>query len=169
MAIKNKASIKEPHIEDIRSAIEHRATWFYLFLYEARKKGLDLEKIARKAVFHTGCLHGKNKFTKTTDLRQFAGEFSNDLEKKIFEQNILEITEDRFVIEFNYCPLVAAWTTLTNDEKEIAYLCDIAMEGDRGIISEFPDFQLDLQETIASGSDVCRLVITKKGEENSNN
>lgn len=164
MAIKNEAKIKEPHVEDMRSAIEHRATWFYLLLDEARKKGLAWDDFARKAVFRTGCLHGESKFTKTADLREFGKEFCNDLERKIFEQNIVEATEERFVVEFNYCPLVMAWMKLTDNEKDIAHLCDIAMEGDRGIISKFPDYQMDLQETIASGGDVCRLVITRRKE-----
>lgn len=160
--MRNEARIKEPHIEDMRSAIEHRATWFYLLLHEARKKGLAWDDFARRAVFRTGYLHGKGKFTRTADLRQFAKEFSNELERKIFEQNIIEATEDRFIVEFGYCPLVAAWMKLTDNGKDIAHLCDIAMEGDRGIISRFPGFQLDLQKTIASGDEVCRLVITKK-------
>ena len=164
MAIKNEAKIKESHIEDMRSAIEHRATWFYLLLQEASKKGLSWENCAREAVFRTGCLHGESKFTRTADLREFGNEFCNELERKIFEQNIVEVKEDRFIVEFNYCPLVSAWMKLTDNEKEIAHLCDIAMEGDRGIISKFPEFQLELQETIASGGDVCRLVITRKEE-----
>jgi len=165
MAIKNEAKIKERHVEDLRSAIEHRATWFYLLLDEARKKGLDWDDFARKAVFRTGCLHGDCKFTKTLDLREFGKEFASDSEKKIFEENVVEATEDRFVVEFNYCPLVNAWMKLTDDEKDIAHLCDIAMDGDRGIVSTFPGFQIDLQETIASGGDVCRLVFTRDKEQ----
>jgi hypothetical protein len=68
-------------------------------------------------------------------------------------------------VEFHYCPLVNAWTQLTDDEKKIARLCDIAMDGDRGIVSTFPGFNLDLENTIASGDDVCRLVITKDKKE----
>jgi hypothetical protein len=58
MTIKNEAKIREPHVEEMRSAIEHRATWFYLLLDEARKNGLAWDDFARKAVFQTGCLQG---------------------------------------------------------------------------------------------------------------
>lgn len=160
MTITNQAKIKEDHVEDVRAAIGHRATWFYFLLDEARKKGLDWDDFARKAIFRTGCLLGEGNFTKTADLKTFAKEFANDLERRIFETEVLEATADRLVVEFNYCPLVSAWMKLTDDENEIAHLCDIAMEGDRGIVSIFPGFRLELQETIASGGNVCRLVFT---------
>lgn len=166
MVIKNEAKIKEDHIRDIRSAIEHRATWFYFLLDEAQKKGLDWDDFARKAIFRTGLFHGDRRFTKTGDLREFAKQFASDLGRQLFEMEVREESADRFVVEFNYCPLVNAWTKLTDDEKEIAHLCDIAMEGDRGIVSTILGFNLDLEQTIASGDDVCRLIITadKKDE-----
>jgi len=164
MAIKNEAKIKEKEIKNIRAAIEHRATWFYFLLDEARKKGLDWDDFARKAIFRTGCFHGDRNFTKTNDLTEFGKQLASDLGKKLFEMNVLESKPQRLVVEFNHCRLVNAWMKLTDDEEEIAHLCDIAMDGDRGIVSAFPGFPLDLQETIASGGDVCRLVFTV-GEE----
>ncbi|MBW1711404.1 MAG: L-2-amino-thiazoline-4-carboxylic acid hydrolase [Deltaproteobacteria bacterium] len=158
--IKNEARIKDDHIREIRSAIRHRATWFYFLLDEARKRGLEWDDFARKAIFRTGCLHGESNFTKTSDLGEFAGQFANKLSRQLFEMDVTEATENRLVIEFNYCPLVSAWKNLTDDQDEIAHLCDIAMDGDRGIASTFPGFRLDIQETIASGGDVCRLVFT---------
>ena len=162
MTIRNEATIKDQHVEDMRNAIEHRATWFYFLLDEARKRGLDWDDFARAAIFRTGCFHGDVKFTKVEDLKQFAREFANDLVRQIFEMDVVESTDDRFVVEFHFCPLVRAWTKLTDNEEEIAHLCDIAMDGDRGIVSRFPDFQMELKDTIASGGKVCRLVITRK-------
>ena len=57
---------------------------------------------------------------------------------------------------------MAAWKKQTNDEKDIEKLCDIAMDGDRGIVSMFPDFEFVLEETIAQGKPVCRIIITRK-------
>jgi len=162
MPIKNDAKIHEKHVKDVRAAIEHRATWFYFLLDEARKKGLDWDDFARKAIFRTGCLHGDHRFKKTEDLREFAGQFATDLPRQLFEMEVVESTADRFVLEFNYCPLVSAWMKLTDDEDEISHLCDIAMDGDRGIISTFPGFHMELQGTIAAGDHVCRLVITRQ-------
>lgn len=162
MAIKNDPTIKEKHVDDIRAAIGHRATWFYMLLDEARKRGLDWDDFARAAVYRTGCLHGESRFTKTANLDHFAKEFANQLSRKLFEMDVVEATEDKLVVDFHYCPLVAAWKKLTDDEKEIDHLCDIAMDGDRGIVSQFPDFEFDIQERIAAGDNVCRLVFTRK-------
>lgn len=162
MPIKNEASIKDEHIRDVRAAIEHRATWFYCLLDEARKKGLDWDDFARKAIFRVGCFHGERNFTETSDLKEFPRQFPSELGKKVFEMEIVESTPDRYVVEFHYCPLVHAWQKLTDSEEEIALLCDIAMEGDRGIASTFPAFKFDIEEKIAEGGDVCRLVYTLK-------
>ncbi len=161
MTIKNQSTVNEEQVNNMRSAIEHRATWFYLLLDEARKKGLDWDDFARKAIFRCGCFHGDIKYTKTDDMKVFAFEFANDLYKKIFEMDIKEVTADGFVVEFHYCPLVNAWSKLTQDEKEIDHLCDIAMDGDRGIVS-VKGLNMDLQDTIAKGGSGCKIVISKK-------
>jgi len=162
MVIKNESKICEEHTNNLRAFIEHRATWFYLLLKEARERGLDWEDIGRKAILSCGKFHGNNKFTKTSDLKEFSCQFPGDIGTKVFEVEVKELTEDKYVIEFNYCPLVAAWQKLTDNEEDIATLCDIAMEGDRGILSTFKDFDFQLGETIASGGKVCRITITKK-------
>lgn len=163
MTIVNQSKINsEEQVNNMRSAIEHRATWFYLVLDEARKKGLDWEDFARKAIFRCGCFHGQNRYTGDGDMKKFTTEFANELYKKIFEMDIKEVTENRFVVEFNYCPLVTAWLKLTQDEKEVDQLCDIAMDGDRGIVSVMPGFEMDLQETIAAGGSCCRIIITRQ-------
>lgn len=164
MAIRNVSTINDKHTEDMRGAIEHRATWFYLLLDEAEKSGAAWEELGRKAIGRCGVFHGSNKFTKTEDLQAFSKEFANELVQKIFEMDIVECTEDKFVVEFHYCPLVAAWLKLTDDEAKVDKLCDIAMDGDRGIVSEFPKFTFDLQESIAEGGEVCRIVITKNNK-----
>ena len=44
--------------------------------------------------------------------------------------------------------ILADWPKLTDDEKFIEELCDIAMCGDRGILSCFPQFEFALLGTI---------------------
>jgi hypothetical protein len=64
-------------------------------------------------------------------------------------------------VEFHYCPHVAAWQKLTKDEQKIATLCDIAMDGDRGMVSAFPKFKFELGDTIAKGGKGCTITSTK--------
>ncbi len=163
MGIKNEKTTTEKHVEDLRRAIEHRATWLYLIVDELRRSiPENWEKLARRAIFRCGCFHGNTGFTRDGDLRKFAEEFANETVRKIFEMEIVECSEDRLTIDFHYCPLVAAWLQFTQSEEELSTLCDIAMEGDRGIISTFPELSLEIQKTIASGEGVCRLVIMKR-------
>ena len=160
MTIKNTPKNDDRHILNIRWAIEHRATWLYFLLMEARKKGLEWDDFARSAIFQTGCFYGDFFADKTADLESFARQFPGDLGKQLFEMEVAESTPSRYVLEFHYCPLVSAWMRLTDNEADIAHLCDIAMDGDRGIASRFPDLHLDITHKIAEGDDVCRLVYT---------
>jgi len=161
MTIQNEKTIKDEKIEELRGHIEHRATWFYFLLDEASKEGLEKEDFARKAIRRCGVFHGEEKLVDTQSLEEFAGDFLSENTRKIFEMDV-EANEEKLVVDFNYCPLVAAWLKQTNEEEEIDQMCDLAMEGDRGIISTYDKFKFDLQKTIASGDELCRLVITKE-------
>lgn len=162
MTIKNTPHINEPEVNEVRSAIEHRATWFYLLLDEAKKRGLDWEDFARQAIWRCGCFHGEVKYKEVQNLKEFADQFANPLYAKIFEMDIKELTDNRFVVEFNYCPLVHAWLKFTDIEPKIDQLCDIAMEGDRGIVASLPGYSMELANTIARGGSSCRIIITKE-------
>ncbi len=163
MPIQNNPPITtDAAVNDMRSAIEHRATWMYLLLDEAEKAGLPWEEFARRAIRRCGEFHGRTKFTPTTDLCALAREFSNPLYSKIFEMDVKEASASRFEVHFHYCPLVAAWKKQTTDEKKMDKLCDIAMDGDRGIASAFPAFDVSLGETIAKGDRFCRIMFKKR-------
>ncbi len=161
--ITNTPSIREPHIEDLRAAIEHRATWFSLLIEEAEKRGLDIS-FARDAIFRCGCFHGDMKFPQTDDLKTFADAFANENVKKIFEMDP-KVDGDTFTISFHYCPLVAAWQKLNIPAEKIEALCDTAMDGDRGIISRYDAFSFELGDTIAKGARTCEIRITKAAGE----
>ncbi len=160
--IKNTPTKSSKATEDLRGAIEHRAAWFYYLIDEAEKKGLDIE-FAREAIFRCGCLHANTKYPKTDDLQSFAKAFANENVVDIFEMEILKNDGKELSIDFHYCPLVKAWMQLTDDEKRINTLCDIAMDGDRGIIDQYPAFSFELGDTIAKGCPVCQIRIKKQG------
>ena len=153
--IKNTPSDRGQHIDDLRAAIEHRATWFYLLIKEAKKRGLDYE-FARDAIFGCGCFHGKSKFAKTENLVEFAPTFATENVKNIFEMDV-KVSPEEMYIEFGYCPLVSAWQKLGATDEEIETLCDIAMDGDRGIAHEYPAFEFELGKTIAKGDNICQV------------
>lgn len=163
--IVNKPTIEEPVVNGIRNAIEHRAVWFSLLLSEAEKNGSDMENVGRAAIYQCGCLHGRQKLERcgdAGDLREFMKVFADETTRKVFEMELIQNTEDALFIDFHYCPLVAAWQKLGVSEEEIPLLCDIAMDGDRGIISQFESYRFTLDGTIAEGKPVCKIRISKE-------
>ena len=64
-----KEIVNKPSITDdaktnmLRAAIEHRATWFFLLLDQIKKKGIDPEEIARKAIYECGLFHVRTSWT----------------------------------------------------------------------------------------------------------
>ena len=159
--INNKPSKSDPRTDLLRSAIEHRATWFALMVEEAKKLGLD-DQFASNAVMRCGQFHGNNKFPRTDDLPTFTKAFANDDVVRCFEMDIIESNDKKLSINFHYCPLVEAWKKLGVPEEEIPRLCDMAMDGDRGIISTYEKFHFELGDTIAKGGKHCEIRITKK-------
>jgi hypothetical protein len=157
--INNTPSKTSDRIDLLRSAIEHRATWFALLLDEAQKAGLD-KSFASKAIFRCGAFHALTKYPRTDDLLEFADAFANPDVVGVFEMDVRK-SEKNLDIDFHYCPLVAAWQKLGIPEEELADLCDIAMDGDRGIISEYDAFEFELGKTIAKGDDICEIRIKK--------
>ena len=90
----------------------------------------------------------------------FHKEFINDNVKGVFQME--DTCEDgKLSVDFHYCPLVAAWKKLGATDEECAVLCDIAMDGDRGICEKM-NFDFYLGKTIAKGDDICEVRITKK-------
>lgn len=69
-------------------------------------------------------------------------------------------TDHELSVDFHYCPLVAAWKKLGATDEECSVLCDIAMDGDRGICEKM-GFDFHLGKTIANGDDICEVRIKK--------
>ncbi len=165
--IKNEAEkyMDDAAVSALRGAIEHRATWFYLLLDEARKRGLDWDDFARSAVGRCGHFHGekkiKDKCKDYENMTEFLKVFIGEEQAKVLELEVAEETEDYLCMDFHYCPLVTAWQKLGCSDEEIAHMCDIAMDGDRGIAEEV-GFDLKISRKIAEGDDTCRLEFSKK-------
>jgi hypothetical protein len=151
-------------VSELRKAIEHRATWMYNLLKEARKRGLEWDDFAREAVRETGCFHGqlrREKMEHPSSLREFSTVFAAGTSRDVFEMEVLEADEERYYLDFHYCPLVSAWEKQGATPEEIEHLCDIAMDGDRGIASRFPAFEFTLGKTLAQGHPVCQIRFDK--------
>jgi len=157
--IKNVAKKAEEKIEINRAQIEHRATWMGLIYDEAEKAGLDAETLTRKAIKRCGLIHGegfKEACKNPENGEDFKDAFLGEVGVKTFEMDNIKASYDEVSVDFHYCALVNAWQKLGFSDERCAKLCDIAMDGDRGI-AEAMGMTLELTDTIAKGCDSCKL------------
>jgi len=160
--IKNVPKHNNFLLKAIRGTLEHRATWLYLLLKEAEKKGIQWEDIGYPAIKACGNMHGRELIAlgRTDSLKGLKRKLFTLPAQIVFDMKILESTDQKLSIDFGYCPLVAAWQKIGCTDEEIARLCDIAMEGDRGIAESYGG-KLDLGETIANGFQKCQIRFVK--------
>lgn len=170
--IHNENGIKTPILKDViarvREQLEHRAMWLALLADGAEEQGLEMEKFANAAINKCGCIQGKKLAGGSQDFRVLKKNLFDFFARKVFEMEIVESTEDKLSIDFHYCPLVKAWQKMGYDDERIKRLCDCAMCGDRGIIAEFGG-KLNLEQTIADGSDYCKIRFVKDNKDESAN
>lgn len=167
MAINNHPiTTDDPNINQMRYMIEQRAEWLYEICKELESRGIDYEPIARAAISRFGHRRGQemlNSFCcKGHDLRELGESFESKPSTTVFEKEYIEISKDRMEVDFHYCPLLACWQKLTNDETALAKLCDMAMDGDRCMFSEIPDSEFILAQKLADGDPVCKMIVQKK-------
>lgn len=147
-----------------RAAIEQRGKWAAAIYLEAKKAGIDLEPIMRRAIYGIGLNAGKEELAKLGDkvtAGSYGRHFCTKYLHETFEKKIEKDGEDHFECSLNYCSLLAAWQKMGIDDETCALLCDIAMEGDRGI-AEGLGLDFDLKSSLASGGDCCYLVYDSK-------
>ncbi|MCL1992628.1 MAG: L-2-amino-thiazoline-4-carboxylic acid hydrolase [Spirochaetes bacterium] len=162
--IKNTANSVDEVGSVNRAQIEHRATWMGLIYDELLKAGLDAEGIVRRAVKRCGLMHGegiKKKCADPGDCQEFRKVFLSDLVVKTFDMRPINADAGSLTVDFHYCALISAWQKLGFDDKTCDLLCDIAMEGDRGI-AEAMGLNFELGDTLAKGCQSCKLKFTKK-------
>lgn len=165
--IKNENGVKTPIlkgiIKKVREQLEHRAMWLAVLSDEAEKKGLPLDSYAKDAIYRCGCIQGKELSNGDKSFKTLKKNLFTYFATKVFEMKILECEDDKLSIDFHYCPLVKAWQKMGYSDEKIQQLCDTAMCGDRGIISQF-DGKLNLEQTIAQGCDVCKIRFVKNND-----
>ena len=157
--IQNKANPADELAEVNRAQIEHRATWMGLIYDEMKKAGLDAEGIIRRAIKRCGRIHGENikkRCAAPDNCGDFRKAFLSDLVVNTFDMRPINADKDSLSVDFHYCALVSAWQKLGFDDNTCELLCDMAMDGDRGI-AEVMGLNFQLGDTIAKGCADCQL------------
>ena len=161
--IKNESGPVDEVCAVNRAQIEHRATWMGLIYDEMVKAGIDAEPIIRRAIKRCGQFHGENIKKRCQDpgnCEDFRKAFLSDLVVKTFDMRPINAEKNSLTVDFHYCALVSAWQKLGFDDKTCGLLCDMAMDGDRGI-AEVMGLKFDLNRTIAQGCPDCKLHFQK--------
>lgn len=142
----------------VRSAIEDRAMYLYLLFKEMQAaSGDEAEARAKRAIFRYGQLKAQAMEPMESPV-DFVRHQIRPGRQEIFAKEVVEETPARSEIRFHYCPLVQAWKRLGATSEELGLLCDIAMQGDLGMVSNAP-FKLRIAASIAKGDACCRLIL----------
>lgn len=152
-------------INKCRAAIHHRGLWMGLLLQKMKEAGADWEGIGREAIEACGKMHGEGIYDRMTDkdsLVDFGNSFFTDHIKKIFEIEVKRIDEESLQLEYHHCPMVAAWLDMNLEGEFLDKVCDVAMCGDRGISTKFPQFEFILGKTLAQGHKVCEVTFNRR-------
>jgi len=161
---KDQVTMADELTQAVRSAIEDRAAYLYLLLQEMRAaNGAQAAvEMARRAVFRYGQLKGRALPPMLSPV-DFIRHQMRPGRQAIFEKEVVEECPERCELRFHYCPLVQAWQRLGASEEELAQLCDIAMAGDHGMVSETP-FELQVAGSLAKGDSCCRLILQPRND-----
>jgi hypothetical protein len=148
--------------EAVRSAIEDRATYLFFLLkeMEAALGPEEAERLAGQAIYRYGQTKGQRMGSLATPA-DFIAHQMRPGRQEIFDKEAIDAGETRGEIRFHYCPLVTAWKRLGATPEELSRLCDIAMQGDHGMISH-TDMTLTLPRSIARGDPYCQLILELK-------
>jgi hypothetical protein len=148
--------------EAVRGAIEDRATYLF-FLLKEMEIALGPEKterLAKQAIYRYGQTKGQRMGPLATPA-DFIAHQMRPGRQEIFDKKAIETGDTRGEIRFHYCPLVAAWKRLGATPDELSRLCNIAMQGDHGMISH-TEMTLTLPRSIARGDPYCQLILELK-------
>lgn len=166
--IKNESRTTDEETLALRDAFIRRARWMKLLIDELKDACDDWEVRARRAITKYGEDNGA-KFCGIME-NPGVGELSNFVgagkTRKIFDIEVLEQNDEHYFIDFHHCPLVTGWQMEGCSDEEIALLCDIAMDGDRGCACGV-GVDFELVSKIADGDDVCGLRFYNRAEKES--
>ncbi|MBM4467006.1 MAG: hypothetical protein FJ014_15875 [Chloroflexi bacterium] len=148
--------------EAVRSAIEDRAMYLFFLLkeMEATLGPEEAERLASRAVYRYGQTKGQRMGPLATPA-DFIAHQMRPGRQEIFAKEAIEAGDTRGEIRFHYCPLVTAWKRLGATPEELSCLCDIAMQGDHGMLSHTP-MTLKLPRSIGRGDPYCQLILESK-------
>ncbi len=166
----NEPATVEEFKDAVKSAYKDRTRQVY-FIWKKLKElypEVDANRVIREASWDFGIFQGEQIAAKygaenIGPKEALLGQTSRG-GLLVFEQEILELDDDKAVKMFNCCPHVEALTELGLSEAEIKMFCrDMLGHCDYAICHPFPNVEIDFPTTIADGEGKgCAMTITRK-------
>lgn len=166
----NESATVEEFKEAVKGAYKDRTRQVY-FIWKKIKElypEVDANKIIREASWDFGLYQGNQILKKYGDenigpKEALLGQTSRG-GLLVFEQEIVELEDDKAVKIFNCCPHVEALTELGLSKEEIKMFCrDMLGHCDYAICHPFSNVEIDFPTTIADGEGYgCAMTITRK-------
>ena len=156
----------------IKSAYKDRSTQIY-FIWKKLKElypEVDANRVVREGSWEFGLWQG-NKIA-----QKYGAENIGPIEAVLgqsskggfmtFEQELLELGEDRAIKMFHACPHAEALKDLGEDAATIKMFCrDMLGHCDYAICAPFPNVEIDFPTTVADGEGHgCAMTITRKSK-----
>ncbi len=159
-----KVETTEPDKEtrQFRSAWDARHLWSYLFIDEAKKRGLD-SQFVHDALRRYGQINFAEKYPqdpKIDDMHEFAEVFMPEMNRKCLDATV-DVTDDQIDIYMNYCARMVRMRKMGASIEEIQDGCDQGFQGDKGTVIDGQGWYIQRLESPAYGDPVCHLRITR--------
>ena len=146
---------------ELQASLKNRAILYYLMFDELRKE-LGEQKaiqILKRAIYRRGqqighqfCQFAPNNLAGLKEA--FLGIIPD--EGRLFAPHVVQCNAESLVIHLNACPLKEAWEELGLDDHDMAVMCEIAGEIDKGTLEAAGfSFQPDTWQPGRSGC--CHL------------
>lgn len=165
----NQNPTNEEFYEAVLSAYMDRTRQVY-FIWKKIKElypDVDANRIIREGSWDFGLFQGQKILQKYGDENIGPKEAIKGQTSKggvmVFNQEILEFTDEKAVKMFNQCPHVKALTELGLSKDEIKMFCrDMLGHCDYAICSPFSNVEIDFPTTVADGEGKgCAMTITR--------
>lgn len=153
--------------EDYRNAIvsaqKGRAMVSYLIWKEMKEQypEIDADKVMIKAYEKFGIINGE-KWGKIDNAKQALYAQSSKSGYLVFQQNLVDYSEDYAQKNFGYCPHMDAAKALGATPEELKFFCqEILSAGDYGNMIPHSGVKLEFKKQIGAGDDHCEYCVTK--------
>jgi hypothetical protein len=148
----------------VKGTIEDRAEWFWRLYFGFKKLDPQGARAIAEKVIHEFGVRKVEKMNLPPDATasDFVRAVDSGPAKLAFDMKAVKLDDDESSVLFFACPFMDVFGKLGCTDAEKRELCEVANCGDFGMISRFPQLQLDFPEMLSRGERCCHMHVTRK-------